>query len=348
MGWSLQNGGDVNAMLLQFGWLLVLAAAAICAGLIVMLQPILQRYAIAMPNGRSSHSIPTPQGGGLAVIAGAIVAVLLVPDMFGERVTSTALLTVLLASIFLAMIGALDDVRPIDVLPRMLLQTAAVATVVVVLPAEMRALPALPMIVERMLLAVGMLWFVNLTNFMDGLDWMTVAEMVPLTAGVVLIAAVAGMPMETVLVALALLGATLGFAPFNKPVARLFLGDVGSLPIGLLVAWLLIHLASRGYWAAAFLLPLYYLADATVTLLRRVTRLERFWQAHRTHFYQRARDCGYDSWQVVGRVFATNVALVALAVATVAFPSPVVVIGAPAAGLAIVGLLLRRFMTPRV
>ena len=83
-------------------------------------------------------------------------------------------------------------------------------------------------------------WFVNLVNFMDGLDWITVAEMVPVTRfhrGAWLVRAPsrdAGMSRR------ALCGALIGFAPFNKPVARLFLGDVGSLPIGLLVGWLLL------------------------------------------------------------------------------------------------------------
>ena len=82
-------------------------------------------------------------------------------------------------------------------------------------------------------------------NFMDGIDWMTVAEVVPVSAGVVLLGAIGTAPPLAVLVALAMLGAIIGFAPFNRPVARLFLGDVGSLPIGLLLGWLMLLLAGR-------------------------------------------------------------------------------------------------------
>src|SRR5436305_1732032 len=81
------------------------------------------------------------------------------------------------------------------------------------------------------------------------------------------------------LVAAALLGAMIGFAPFNKPVARLFLGDMGSLPIGLLLLWLLCQVAGKGHLAAAVLLPLYYVADATITLARRIANGERVWEA---------------------------------------------------------------------
>ena len=112
----------------------------------------------------------------------------------------------------------------------------------------------------------------NLVNFMDGIDWMMVAEVVPVTGGVALVGALGALPPEALIVALALNGAMLGFAPFNRPVARLFLGDMGSLPIGLLLFWLLLLVAGSGHVAAALLLPLYFVADATVTLARRALR----------------------------------------------------------------------------
>ena len=158
-----------------------------------------------------------------------------------------------------------------------------------------------------MLLLAG-LWFVNLVNFMDGLDLMTVAEIVPVTGALVLLGWLAELPAPATVAAAALFGAMLGFAPFNRPVAKIFLGDVGSLPIGLLVGWCLLQLAWHQQIAAALLLPLYYLADATVTLFRRMARREPFWAAHRTHFYQRATDNGFSVSRVVSEVFALNVA----------------------------------------
>src|SRR5207244_11626088 len=120
-------------------------------------------------------------------------------------------------------------------------------------------------------------------------DWRTVAEIVPVPAGAALLGPIGAAPPQAVLVALTLLGAIVGFAPFNRPVARLFLGDVGSLPIGLMLGWIMLLLAGRGHLAAALLLPLYYLADATLTLGRRLLRREAVWEAHRTHVYHRAR-----------------------------------------------------------
>src|SRR5207237_2436600 len=130
-------------------------------------------------------------------------------------------------------------------------------------------------------------------------------------------------PLLLTLVAAPLCGAMIGFAPFNRPVAKIFLGDVGSLPIGLLLGWCLLQLAYDGQFVAALLLPLYYLSDATATLLRRMARREPFWAAHRSHFYQRATDNGYSVLQVVGEVFALNVVLAILAVASVNLNSAV-------------------------
>jgi UDP-N-acetylmuramyl pentapeptide phosphotransferase/UDP-N-acetylglucosamine-1-phosphate transferase len=324
------------------GPLLFVSAAALSAGLILLLQPLLRRYALARPNARSSHREPTPQGGGIAVIAAtiAVTAVALLAVQEPDAGAFVRLSSVLAAAAFIAVIGAVDDIRTIGVGPRLLFQTLAVIAAVAALPAELRALPFVPWWVERAILVLGSIWFVNLTNFMDGIDWMTVAEVVPITGGLVLLGALGALPLHGILVALVLGGAVIGFAPFNRPVAKLFLGDVGSLPIGLLLAWLLIVLAGQGHLAAAFLLPLYYLADATATPVRRLLNGEQVWQAHRTHFYQRALDKGLTVPQIVSRVFAVNVVLVGLAAMTILVPTTAAAIATVAVGGAAVVALL--------
>jgi UDP-N-acetylmuramyl pentapeptide phosphotransferase/UDP-N-acetylglucosamine-1-phosphate transferase len=221
-----------------------------------------------------------------------------------------------------------------------LLQTLAVAAVSATLPVEMRFVPAVPWWFDRALLLIGGVWLVNVVNFMDGIDWMTVAEIVPATAALGLFGLMGLLPPEAGLVALALCGAMIGFAPFNRPVAQIFLGDVGSLPIGLLLGWLLALLAGGGHFTAAALLPLYYLADATITLMRRLVNGEVVTQAHRSHFYQRALDVGFNVNQVVARVFALNVALGLLALLTVRSGSALLDAAAFVIGLVLVALLL--------
>ena len=323
--------------------LVFVASALVSVVVIWLLQPLLQRHALAHPNVRSSHKTPTPQGGGIAVIAatvGVVVACVLfgVPGLGGQ-----ALWLVLAATVFIALVGAIDDIRPIAVMPRLILQVAGVAIVLAALPVDLRVVPLLPYWLERALLGLAILWFVNLVNFMDGIDWMTVAEVAPLTSGLVLFGLMGALPRDATIVALALCGAVIGFAPCNRPVARLFLGDVGSLPIGLLLGWLLVVLAGTGHFAAALLLPLYYLADATITLLRRLANGEPILQAHRSHFYQRAMDGGFSIYQVVGRVFLLNIALIGLAVTTLLTTSYLLHAAALIAGCVLVALLLYRF-----
>jgi UDP-N-acetylmuramyl pentapeptide phosphotransferase/UDP-N-acetylglucosamine-1-phosphate transferase len=224
-----------------------------------------------------------------------------------------------------------------------MLQIAAVAAVIATLPHDLRIVPSLPLWLDRTLLLVGGVWLVNLVNFMDGIDWMTVAEIVPVTAALALFGLAGTLPSEATLVAIALCGAVVGFAPFNRPVAKLFLGDVGSLPIGLLLGWLLLQLAGHGHLAAATLLPLYYLADATITLVRRLINGEALAQAHRSHFYQRALDNGFTVYHIVGRVFVLNLILAALAAITILTRSSAVQMMTLALGCILVGALLWTF-----
>lgn len=325
------------------------ASAALSAGLILLLRPLLARYALARPNARSSHSVPTPQGGGIAVLAATLAVAtgaLAAAGTLGAVGPLWAMVAA--ASLLLAAVGAVDDIRPLSPLTRLLLQAVAVGAVVWAAGAHGRLLPeTVPLWLEQALALVAGLWFVNLVNFMDGIDWITVAEMIPVATALALFGAFALGPADIVFPAAALCGALLGFAPFNKPVARLFLGDVGSLPIGLLVAWMLHRLAVEGGLAAAVILPLYHLADATITLFRRLARGERVWQAHRTHFYQQATDNGFSALEVSSQVFLLNLALAALAAATLLWPGLPVELGALAAAAALVALVLVRFATPR-
>jgi UDP-N-acetylmuramyl pentapeptide phosphotransferase/UDP-N-acetylglucosamine-1-phosphate transferase len=323
-----------------------LVACVICAMLIVLLRPLLQRYALARPNARSSHSVPTPQGGGVAVIAAVIASAAISVSFFGA-VADSVLLAVLAAAVFLALVGAYDDLRTMPVLPRLLMQVAAVGIVLATLPAEFHLVQVLPVWAERVLLLIAGLWFVNLVNFMDGLDWLTAAEVVPVMAALALFGFYGELPLGPTLVALALCGAMIGFAPFNKPVAKLFLGDVGSLPIGLLMGWCLLQLAGSGHLVAALLLPLYYLADATLTLLKRLMRGEAVWVAHRSHFYQQATNNGFSVIQVVDEVFILNIVLAGLAAVTIWLKSPYVQGITLVLGVSAVALVLSRFSRQR-
>ncbi len=322
-----------GALLFGFGVLFIAVTAFGALLLIGLLNPVLQRYALARPNARSAHSVPTPQGGGIAVLGALVVAAWLGAAALGvEGPTAlgfgpgsgfavdlsdwSRLWMVLGAAVLMGVVGTIDDLRSLPPLPRLALQLIAMGIAVSALPDSARVLPWIPLVVERLLLVVGGAWFINLTNFMDGMDWLTVVETLPVTGALSLFWFFGALSPPAGLVAVGLFGAMLGFAPFNKPVARLFLGDVGSLAIGLVMAFCLFDLATHGGLAAAVILPLYYIADSGITLIWRMRRRDRVWEAHRHHFYQVAVARGLTVNQVLARVLVTNLALACFAAAS--------------------------------
>ena len=327
------------------GVLLLVVAALATVIMIIAAMPYLQKYALARPNARSSHAIPTPQGAGIAIVATMIV-LLFALAIFGSEGTSGLWAILLIFAIAaLAAIGAIDDIHPLPVHLRLIVQFAAATLVLFAVPEEFRIFSFMPGWLEATGLAVGMVWFINLTNFMDGIDGITVVEMISISTGIVLVHQVADTTgtISISIIAVGLIGALLGFAPFNRHVASVFMGDVGSLPIGALVGWMLTVLAGEGFVAAALLLPMYYLGDATTTLYRRWRRGERLHEAHRSHFYQLAVQRGFRVPDVTNCIFALNVGLIILALITVQVRSTSLDIACLIAGALLTAALLRHF-----
>jgi UDP-N-acetylmuramyl pentapeptide phosphotransferase/UDP-N-acetylglucosamine-1-phosphate transferase len=328
------------------GGLMLIAGAGIAtAALIMLIMPLLRRYALARPNARSSHSAPTPQGAGAAIIVTPVV-LLLTAWLWGAEADGNAwAIRLAMAIVLLAATGALDDIFQLPVLLRLIIQFAAATLVVFAVPENMRIIPFLPGWLETAGLVIGLVWFINLTNFMDGIDGITVVVVTSIAMGVVLVHAVTDSVAITSVsvVAIGLIGALVGFAPFNRHVASVFMGDVGSLPIGALTGWMMIVLAAEGYIAAALLLPLYYLADATTTLFRRWRRGERLQEAHRSHFYQLAVQRGFRVPEVTNRIFGLNVVLILLALLTVELGTLAVDVTCLMAGGILTAALLRHF-----
>ncbi|MHC2377831.1 hypothetical protein ACVIHA_002206 [Bradyrhizobium liaoningense] len=128
------------------------------------------------------------------------------------------------ATVLIALVGFADDIKSLPMLVRLVLQAACVGAVVFTAPETARIVPALPLALERGLIVLAGVWFVNLVNFMDGLDLMTVAEVVPVTAALLLLGMLGDLSWPAVLIAAALCGAMLGFAPFNRPGRKGLLG----------------------------------------------------------------------------------------------------------------------------
>jgi UDP-N-acetylmuramyl pentapeptide phosphotransferase/UDP-N-acetylglucosamine-1-phosphate transferase len=200
----------------------------------------------------------------------------------------------------------------------------------------MRALPFLPLMLDRLVLGIAWLWFINLFNFMDGIDGLAGSETIAIALGYIALLTFAGLDGPLWWLALIIAAAAVGYLFWNWHPAKVFMGDAGSIPLGFLLGWLMIDLAFKGHWPAAVILPLYFAADATFTLLKRGLRGETPWKAHREHFYQRAVLGGATPSGVVRRVSAANVVLLSLAVLSMTRPA----LALAAAGLAVAGLLI--------
>jgi UDP-N-acetylmuramyl pentapeptide phosphotransferase/UDP-N-acetylglucosamine-1-phosphate transferase len=292
-----------------------LMAFVISLVLLLAGRPLFEAYAMARPNARSSHRTPVPQGAGgpviIATLLGLLAQVLLVSGTEGLTLQIGG---IVLGALLLAVTGGVDDIRGLPVLPRLVAQGVAVACIVLLAPQEWRIFgDAMPLVVERGLLVIAGIWFVNLTNFIDGIDGITLAGFMPLALGAFLLADARAISPAGAWLAASFLAAQAAFVFFNWHPARLFLGDLGSLPIGLIGGALLYDIAAHGAVAAAVILPLYHFLDATLTLALRIARRERVWEAHRQHAYQRAVDGGWSHMRVSGLVLVLNLALAGLA-----------------------------------
>jgi len=259
------------------------------------------RQILDLPNERSSHSRPTPRGGGLAVTPVILTGWLL---LAGAGMVLSGQLVVMGGALGLLLLSWQDDRKSLPARTRLLVHLLAVIAGIYALPAsELIFQGWLPFWLDRAVAALLWLWFLNLYNFMDGIDGITGIETLCIAAGLWLLS-----PAQEQSAVLA--GAAAGFLIWNWHPAKIFLGDSGSVPLGYLLAWLLLRMAGDGFWAPALILPAYYLADATITISKRALRREKIWQAHRQHFYQKAVQGGASHARVALLILMANVALI--------------------------------------
>jgi len=294
-----------------------LLAAGVAAAVSGWLAGWLRRRGVVdIPNERSSHSAPTPRGGGAAVLAGTAAGLALLHGWQGTPLPGAWILA---AVALMALVGLADDVRGLPAWLRLLVQTGCAALVIAGgLSLERLPLPApLDFPAGALALPLAWLWLVgvtNLFNFLDGIDGYAGWQTVLACAGAALLGL--GEPMTAAAICVG--GAAVGFLAWNWHPARIFLGDVGSTAIGFFLA--LAPLAApvdrrpEAVFTMAMLLW-FFLSDGAYTLLRRLAQGEKIWSPHRSHLYQQlARQLGrHDA--VVVRVGTTGTLLGAAAVA---------------------------------
>jgi len=311
-----------------------LGAVAFGAAFTALVRHLALRHAVLdVPNDRSLHAVPTPRGGGLAIVAVALLAI----SLAGWRglLPPGATIGLLGGGFLVAAVGWLDDLRSLPVRIRATAHVAAAAWFLY----HTGGLPTIRVgevsvtlgAAGAVLALLGIVWSVNLYNFMDGIDGLAGGQAV-LTAG---IGALLFMPGQAglALVAIAVAGASAGFLVWNWAPARIFMGDAGSGLLGFVFATLGL-LSERTGAAPLFswgLLGAIFLFDATLTLVRRALRGERWHSGHRSHAYQRAVQSGWSHARVTIGALLLSVLVGGLGVLAAERPE---LLG-PAAGLAL-------------
>jgi Fuc2NAc and GlcNAc transferase len=265
-----------------------------------LLTALLRRYALRrslmdVPNARSSHSVPTPRGGGVAIVL-AFLGGLTLAFLLGLGIVSSLYWALLGAGAGIALLGFLDDHGHIAARWRLLGHFAAAVWALYWLG----GLPPLAVFggqldlgwLGHVLAAFYLVWLLNLYNFMDGIDGIASVEAICVSLGGVLVYLLVASPqapgMGGWLVPLLLAAAVAGFLVWNFPPARIFMGDAGSGFIGIVLGVLSIQAAATQpalLWCWLILLGV-FVVDATLTLLRRLLRGEKVYEAHRSHAYQ--------------------------------------------------------------
>ncbi len=271
----------------MFAWLWVFAFSLLLTGLLRWYA--LHRKVLDVPNQRSSHQVPTPRGGGMAIVVAFLVAGALLP-LWSSLAQQVA---VLLAGALVAAVGFIDDHVSIPPLKRLIVHAMGAALIVY----ATGGLPVInfwywqwnPGVFGYVVALVGLIWLINLTNFMDGIDGLAGIEAV----SVCLVAwGLHSLGHDHVNMSLSLVlgGATFGFLVWNWPPARIFMGDGGSGFLGLMLGALMLLDATsepRMLWVWLVLLGV-FVVDATWTLLHRWHLGIKLSDAHRTHAYQYA------------------------------------------------------------
>lgn len=255
------------------------------------------------PNSRSSHVSPVSLGGGAVVIPLIIITSVQLGFMWKVEIMASLLI--------LFSISLLDDFKSISPLYRLIFHLISITIFVLIylLPSVIDFINIGYLInpILLIILILSITWFINAFNFMDGINGITAIEVIFICFSLIFYYYFLEKELNTLTFSVLL--SMIAFCYFNWSPAKIFLGDAGSIPLGFIIIYLLIDFSLMGYWIAAILLPLYYIMDTAITLLKRIFDRKIFWQAHKEHFYQKALNKGFSHTKISLYIIAINIGL---------------------------------------
>lgn len=289
---------------------------------------ILTKYLAAIglvdvPSSRRSHNKVTPRGGGLAIVIVIIIALSSFEYLTNGLFTNSIKILPLL--FIIASVSFLDDLKPVPVLIRLIVHLICSAFAIFLFFPLNFTSPILLYFVF-FILVIALSGFVNIYNFMDGIDGMSCIESIHLSSSMLILCwlqfPLIINPYFIININVIILACSFGFLIFNWHPAKIFLGDVGSITIGFLIGFCLLLLAftNIGLFIACTIASLYYVTDAVLTILVRLINKEKIWQPHLKHFFQKAVKKGKSHKQVVSIIAVCNMFLMILSIISFYFP----------------------------
>ncbi|HEY6893335.1 MAG TPA: glycosyltransferase family 4 protein [Rhodanobacteraceae bacterium] len=308
---------------LAWSWSFWLAAAVAAYAISTLCTRLAIGYAkrrrlIDAPGVRRSHSVPTPRGGGIGIVVAVFLAAC-VPALMRPPTSIGAAVVLTVAMAIVAAVGWIDDHRGLSARARFAAHCIAAALFLLPVIAAVALAPdaveerfatsAAAVWLALAVAVVAIVWFVNLHNFMDGIDGLLATQAIFVLSALALLCHHVGVPHAGEILVFA--AAAAGFLPFNFPRARIFMGDVGSGVLGLLIAVAVLWQMSAPDTALAsgLILASAFVTDATATLISRVARGRRWYSAHREHLYQWLVRSGFSHARVVALYMGWNLVI---------------------------------------
>ena len=284
------------------------------------------------PTKRSNHHKPTLKGAGLIVIPMVIFSTTLV--FFLNHIITAQWVIFFSITLILMIVSFLDDIYNISSIIRLVIHTVCVVTSIYFLTLDHEFSHALSnkffflgihdevfKLIFIILATLMWIWIINLFNFMDGMDGITAIQICFFMFGLNILTLFEVEIYELQIISLYSFSIFLGFFLYNKPPAKIFLGDSGSIPIGYLVGLILIKSALNfDIFIPLLILCMYYLLDSTLTLILRMAKNENVFQAHTSHFYQKMLRAGFSHTFVLKKIIYIHFILLICSIFSVKFP----------------------------
>ncbi|GAB4163839.1 MAG: glycosyltransferase family 4 protein [Rickettsiaceae bacterium] len=298
----------------------------------ILLRVLTSYGVVDVPSNRRTHVKTTPRGGGLGFV---IIFITLLPAFVYYRFgTIEYVNTVLQIFLPLALVSFWDDISHVNIPIRLIIHVlCSVLAIMWLIHPKTILHSEMPIYLDLVIGAIALLTFLNVYNFLDGIDGITVSETIHLSLTLLILCFLGydSIPNVDMIIVIdvIILGWAVGFLFFNWQPAKIFLGDIGSISIGFLLGVCLLTVATVGprFFTACVIAALYYIADGGLTILIRIVKGEKIWEPHLQHFFQKSVKKGRSHKRVVKRIIKCNFLLMMFAIAALYYPL-VSVIGA--------------------